>query len=131
MVYGDFCYFGIRKMIIHILAKHSENIPPDNIIHVQFGIDGVPLAKSSASSFWPILIKIREYPDVLPVAVYHGKSSSKPPDVHIYLREFVEELKYIMQSGVVVDSTVMHVRVSAFIMDAPAKSYVLDIKVCI
>lgn len=131
MATGEFCYFGLKKMLTQILMTHQDNFPHRNICRLQFGIDGVPLAKSSGSSFWPILVKITDFPDVLPIAVYHGISESKPPDVHIFLEEFVQELVMIREEGFQIGDAHFTIEISAFIMDAPAKSYVLDIKVCI
>lgn len=124
---GQMCYFGIKKMIRQILTKNEDDPLPNNCGHLQFGIDGVPIAKSSGSAFWPILIKLREYPDVLPVAVYQG--SGKPPDVHEYMAEFVTELDSVLQNPIPWKNLFIRFELCGFIMDAPAKSYVLDIKV--
>lgn len=124
---GHFCYFGLKKMVLHILKKHAHEIPTDNCCQLQFGIDGIPLSRSSGSSFWPILVKIKQFSDVLPVAVYHGHS--KPPSVHEFMQDFVQELQTLLTDGLSYANREIKFFVSAFIMDAPAKSFVLDIKV--
>lgn len=124
---GHFCYFGLKKMLTHILVKHANEISPDHCCQLQFGIDGIPLTRSSTSSFWPILVKIKQFPDVLPVGVYHGHT--KPPNVHIFMEDFVQELQTLLIDGLICENKNIKFVVSAFIMDAPAKSFVLDIKV--
>ncbi|XP_055628984.1 uncharacterized protein LOC129770283 [Toxorhynchites rutilus septentrionalis] len=122
---GYYCYFGIKKMIEHILLKNEKNAL-DKRYEIQFGIDGVPLAKSSRSSFWPIMVKMNKFPDVLPVAVYHGPG--KPSNVHEYMQDFVLELQNLIANGMEFNNTQLELSVSAFIMDAQAKAFVLDIK---
>lgn len=124
---GKFCYFGLKRMLTHILTRNSDQPLQNNCGNLQFGIDGVPLAKSSGNSFWPILVKLKEYPDVLPVACYEG--AGKPPDIHIYLQEFITELDDVLKNPITWNDVEIHMKLSAFIMDSPAKSYVLDIKV--
>lgn len=122
---GQFCYFGLQDMIKHILSWQTA--PIQSYYELQFGIDGIPLTSSSRSTFWPILVKIKAFPNVLPVAVYHG--ISKPRDVHDYMREFVNELNTVLQHGVEYGNKQITFGVSAFIMDAQAKSFIMDIKV--
>lgn len=64
---------------------------------------------------------------MLPVAVYYG--ASKPDDVHEFMSDFIVELDLISQNGFCLNEARFTFTVSAFIMDAQAKSYIMDIKV--
>ncbi|XP_021707311.1 uncharacterized protein LOC5574795 isoform X1 [Aedes aegypti] len=123
---GEFCYLGLKRAVEQIMIKN--NVKPNCEIHyrLQFGIDGLPLTKSSKSSFWPILVKIIGFRDVLPVAVFCG--TSKPSSIHEYMHEFVEELDHVLKVGMEINNLRVMFSVDAFIMDAPAKAFVMDIK---
>lgn len=69
---GNYCHIGLRQAIDFYLSACC--IIPDTII-LDFNIDGVPISRSSNSSFWLILTKImsNKYPDMIfVVGVYHG-----------------------------------------------------------
>lgn len=69
-----------------------------NSIDISVNIDGLPLSKSSNSTFWPILYKIINVENtstVLLAALYHG--TDKPKNVNEYLYDFIEECKKSME----------------------------------
>lgn len=124
---GEFCYMGIKRAVEQILVMNDVNLTPNIQYSLQFGIDGLTLTKSSKSCFWPILVKIIGFREVLPVAVFCG--TSKPSSVHEYMDEFITELDQVLKNGMEINKLRLMFSVDSFIMDAPAKAFVLDIKV--
>ncbi|KAJ8910893.1 hypothetical protein NQ315_014221 [Exocentrus adspersus] len=104
---GSYYYFGIEKTIILLSVN----------------IDGLPLSKSSGSSFWPILClitSIKKLEDkVFIVALYHGSEKPKNPNVL---------LKFIYENNICINNILCTFRVQMLICDTPAKSYVLQVK---
>ncbi|KAI8115911.1 hypothetical protein CVS40_11942 [Lucilia cuprina] len=66
------------------------------------------------------------YPDVFSVGVYEGYS--KPKDVNEYIMEFVNEAKLLLENGICFENKLFEIKIGCFIMDAPARSFVLGIK---
>lgn len=125
---GEYCFFGLKNMLQCILSKIDDFKDMTNHYQLQFGIDGIPLTKSSRSSLWLILLKIKSFPLVLPVAVYHG--TGKPKNVHDYMRDFIAELDLLLRDGILFNDRRITFSVCSFVMDAQAKSYVMNIKAC-
>lgn len=75
---GVYFHFGLKEGILNNL---TDNLVEDvNKIKVAIGVDGLPLAKSSGSQFWPILAYIIEPVlctkkkfNVFLVGLYHDK----------------------------------------------------------
>ncbi|EFX67076.1 hypothetical protein DAPPUDRAFT_64179 [Daphnia pulex] len=97
-------------------------------IKIFVNIDGIPIAKSGSSQFWPILGKIawvkRSKPFI--IGVYWGPK--KPIDVNIYLADFVEEATLLEVTGFEYCLIIVFVTIVAFICDYPALSFILCIK---
>lgn len=95
------------------------------------GVDGLPLAKSSGSCFWPILGYIRQKNQIVfPIGIYWGHE--KPIDSNIFIKDFVDEIKFLSSNGI--DVEILNkdkkkiiknllIRIDAFCCDSPAKSY--------
>lgn len=81
---GSYFHFCLRVGILRSLYRLNLENVPDNI-KLFVNIDGIPLAKSSNSQFWPILVAIRGFRASSPfvVGIYHG--STKPKFVNDYL----------------------------------------------
>ncbi|KAF0738965.1 Uncharacterized protein FWK35_00026487 [Aphis craccivora] len=65
------------------------------------GDHGLPLTKSSSSSFWPILGYTADYskkPSVFLIGLYWGKE--KPSSSNLFFNDLVEELKYLATNGI-------------------------------
>jgi len=62
-----------------------------------------------------------------PIGVYNGKN--KPSNSNIFLPRFVEEIKNLQKSLYLHDK--IKIKISKIICDAPAKSFILCIKVLI
>ena len=117
---GEFCYFGIQKVLSKIVGNNSFI----KEIHVCFNVDGIPLFKSSKLQLWPILGLIKNIPHSSPftIAVFCGKNKPKPLDT--FLKPFIEELNNLLQNGFINESKdYFNVKVHSFICDAPARAY--------
>lgn len=122
----QYIYLGIREQIESELCKCTPEILETLNITLFFNVDGIPLFKSTGTSFWPILCAIREPSPVavFPVALTYGK---KPANLD-FLVEFVSELKYLLHHGLQFDNKTISVKLGAVVCDAPAKAMVKGIK---
>lgn len=123
---GKYLHFGLKEMIEVFIMLYNIDLNLTNNFIMYFGIDGIPISKSSKSNFWPILLNIKGYKLVLPIGVYHGKG--KPSDINVYLEKFLTELDDVLKNGLLVNSKQITMEVGTFVMDAQAKCLVLDIK---
>ncbi len=123
---GQYHHFGIEKGILLTLKNLKTFTAADQVI-LQFNIDGLPLFKSSAVDFWPILGLIKQAGcKPFLVGLYCGKK--KPLDVADYLKDFIPELHHLLQNGLVVNDSTVPVKVDCFVCDAPARAYLKNIK---
>lgn len=129
---GIYYHFGVKCNIIKYLDKNFS----DEVIKLVIGVDGLPLAKSSGSMFWPILAYIRQKNEfVFPIGIYWGYN--KPEDSNMFVKYFVDEIKEIITYGIDVEvisnnslTFVIHksVIVDTFCCDAPARAFLLKTK---
>lgn len=128
---GIYYHFGVGFSIKKYIDKQFSS----ETIKLVIGIDGLPLMKSSGSTFWPILGYIRqENETVFPIGIYWGYS--KPDDSNVFLNDFVTEIRELVINGINVELlsnnslTVFHkkVIVDTFCCDAPARAFVLKTK---
>jgi hypothetical protein len=122
---GKFKYYGIANGVSKIVAQHKRFWEENASIDLQFNIDGVPLFKSTGAQFWPILCRFHTFEPFL-VALFHG--SSKPSPLEDYLEDLLKEIKTVTQTGLIVDGKHFTVNIQMFICDAPARSYLKQIK---
>ncbi|CAI6373263.1 unnamed protein product [Macrosiphum euphorbiae] len=120
---GNYYHFGLANAI-------KENIPlnfKNNAIHIVAGIDGLPLFKSTAEEFWPILAYIQpNRSNVFPVGIYCG--NRKPLDSNTFLKYFVEEINLLDNNGIEINGKNFKVILDVLCCDAPAKSFILKTK---
>jgi len=84
---GKYYHFGISNELKKI--KNFLNISEDSI-NINIGIDGLPISKSSGSTFWPILGSIENVSSstyVFLIGLYWGLE--KPLDSNLYLSDLV------------------------------------------
>lgn len=96
---GLYFHFGLAAGI-HQFVNNSPGINV-NEFNIAIGIDGLPLAKSSGSQFYPILAYIIEpfkNKYVFLVGLYHGYE--KPKNSDDFLSDFVSEMINISQNGI-------------------------------
>jgi hypothetical protein len=118
---GKYWHFGLKQGIHQQLANLPHNSIPESI-SILVNIDGIPLTKSSRSTFWPILGLI--YGEEIPflIGVYHG--TGKPDYVNSFLSKFIDEAVQLEKDGLDHRGLNVKVRLSGFIYDAPARSFV-------
>ncbi|XP_046407945.1 uncharacterized protein LOC124172544 [Ischnura elegans] len=124
MAPGKYCYFGFLG-IIKIALSHcpSDNIP--DTIKLFMCFDGLPLSKSSASQFWPILCSLLSEDKLFGpfvVSLYHG--NAKPSSADECLRDFVNDLINVLDTGIDFNNRVVTVKLSGIVCDAPAKAFI-------
>lgn len=121
---GQYYHFGLRNEIErHFLFKDNST----NEIQLVIGIDGLPIAKSTTSQFWPILGYIRPYSgNVFPIGIYLGME--KPHDSNDLLQDFVNEAKILLKDGIIINNKIYTIVFDVFCCDVPAKSFILKIK---
>lgn len=121
---GKYYHFGVKsKLLLKLIQKDFDG----DEVNISINIDGLPLTKSSDSQFWPILIKVDELEnEPFPIGVYHGKK--KPNNSNIFLSRFVDEMKILQSEGLRLHNKTVKVKISKIVCDAPAKSFVLNIK---
>lgn len=123
---GEFCYFGVKFCLNSFLENYGTDVinKIDSCLYLNFNIDGIPLYRSSPISFWLILCTINNV-DMMPlvIGIYCG---TRKPNINSYLQKFTEEMREftsIMYKGIEYS-----IKVRAIIADAPAKSFIKQIK---
>lgn len=119
---GYFWYHGLENCLSGIENYISK--PELNTLNLSFNIDGLPIANSSKSQFWPILVNVTNVKQFAPqvVAVFSG--DSKPPSVGEYLQKFVDELQNLLESGIQINNIKFSIKIDNFICDTPARSFI-------
>ena len=89
-------------------------------LQLSVNIDGLPLFKSSAVSFWPILCAIANVKPCYPfvVAVFCG--TRKPSDFN-FVSDTIQDLKQLIESGFQYNDKHLAVELHSIVCDAPAK----------
>lgn len=125
---GEYCHFGITHAIFEIISndlRRRENCKLQGV-HIAISIDGLPLSKSSLSTFWPILGSLLLNGPVFIIGVYHG--NCKPKSNALFLKHFVNEALFLYEHGIEIDDVIVPFSIKYFVLDAPAKSFVLNVK---
>lgn len=117
---GEYWHHGVENCIKKLLPSLSA----PTTIHLTINIDGLPVFNSSKVEFWPILFNIAEMPKVVPMVagVYCGKA--KTNDIDSFLSPFVDEMKTIMENGILINSQKITVKLRCFVCDSPARAFV-------
>ena len=112
-------------------SAQFKQIPGENYYH--FGIEnGIVTSLRKKLNLTNFEIKILgtvvELPkaDIFIIGLYAG--SSKPLCVTTFLNDFIIEMKHLLQNGVRYSDQIYPIVVNAIICDAPARSYVMQIK---
>lgn len=119
---GEYYHFGIQKSLEDLFKKHCRK--PTDPIQIGINIDGLPIAKSSNSQFYPILGL--ESKDVFLIGLYHGYE--KPKNFNQFLSDFIEEAIQLTNNGVELFGQIYNFKITKFLFDAVAKASILAIK---
>lgn len=101
---GKYYYFGIEKTLNLFCINYKIKIQSHEEFLVAINVDGLPLSKSSNSSFWPILCIVKSIKilinQVFLIALYHG--SEKPTNE--FFKDFVNECIHLSNNGILINS---------------------------
>ncbi|XP_046386969.1 uncharacterized protein LOC124156450 isoform X1 [Ischnura elegans] len=124
---GTYCHVGIEKSLRNVISQNTS-VAESGTIRLQCNVDGLPLAKSSGSQVWPILMSLQDFPTVTPfiVGIFHG--NQKPLSCSEYFEEYVREMVRLGREGVVYNGLRLEIKVTGYICDAPARAFVKQIK---
>lgn len=125
---GEYHHLGLNREIKSLLLS-SIDLPLT--LELTFRIDGLPLTTNPPSQLWQILgcftnINVNNRQNVFMIGAFYGKS--KPEDSIEYLQEFVDELKQIINEGIIYKDKVVKLKMHALICDVPTKAFVLKIR---
>lgn len=120
---GDYHYFGLKNTLLQIVQASK---PSSNILWLSFNVDGLSLFKDTNEQLWPILCKVIDSKiPPLPVSAWYGHVHASLDN---YFKDFVPELKELLQNGFEAEGEQYSVRIHSFVCDAPATAYVKGIK---
>lgn len=123
MAPGEYFHCGLEKA----LMMHGQYLSPNANAEllIDIFVDGMPLYKSSSKSLWPILGAFSEFKNTEPflIATYIGPS--KPPDVAIFLKRFVEEYIKLKNEGIKIDDKLFIPKIRLFVCDTPARAFLI------
>lgn len=122
---GQYVYLGIECSVVKILARNIEFLESSNSVDLLVNIDGVPLFKSSNAQLWPIICRFSDFEPFI-VAVFCGVH--KPNSVDDCLEDFLAEYSELQRKQITVNGHKIHVRIKAFVCDAPARAFLKCIK---
>lgn len=119
---GEYCHIGLIKNLQYISQFYVGTT-----MELSFNIDGLPLFNSTNKHLWPILclIKNMQMPPFV-IGIFYGQS--KPCPLHLYLKDFIEELSFLLKNGLEVNDRYFNIKIHSFICDAPARAYIKQIK---
>lgn len=126
---GKYIHFGLKYALEHNLQIYFNSIQVPDTIFLNFNIDGLPISNSSLSQFWPILASISQvdfHTEPFVIGIYHG--NTKPDSNNEFLKLFVDELEDLLKSGIKFKNMNVKICVGAFICDAPARAFILNVK---
>ncbi|XP_060882093.1 uncharacterized protein LOC132953757 [Metopolophium dirhodum] len=128
---GSYVHLGIKNMLLPFLSKHNAQVYiTPHILKIGINIDGLPIAKSSKTQLWPILISVINFKElrnhVIPIGIFHG--FQKPHSIEEFLNPFIIDLLEIIDNGLTVNDTLFTLEISNISCDAPAKAFLLNVK---
>lgn len=121
---GHYYHCGVEKGILSTLQRMQVKRIPSKRIKLLINVDGVPIAKSSGSQFWPILGRLSGFPHSKPflIGIYHGPS--KPSDANVFLADFTTEILDLLEKGILYNGEVLTLVIFGFVCDAPARAFI-------
>jgi len=118
---GEYFHFGSHNIIKQMVLKDN-----DKCFKLLINIDGLPLAKSSQASLWPILCSNTVNMTVYLVGAYFGYK--KPTNSNVFLQPLINDLIDLINNDYIHNGNIIKVLLFALICDAPAKSFALCVK---
>ncbi|XP_075741458.1 uncharacterized protein LOC142790722 [Rhipicephalus microplus] len=125
MVPGHYCHFGLQKSLENALSKARYE---GSHVSLAFNIDGLPISKRSTMQLWPIQCMIREDRRIPPFVVGIFTGPGKPASANEFLNKLVSDLQQLLSQGMIFHGHLIDVSLKCFVLDAPARSFVFQIK---
>ncbi|KAA0702693.1 hypothetical protein E1301_Tti011221 [Triplophysa tibetana] len=91
---GEYIYYGLETGIRRTLLQCPAST---DHIAVTINVDGVPLFRSSAAQFWPMLAKVEGFEPFI-VCLFSG--TTKPVPLGDYIQDLAEEIKRLRETGI-------------------------------
>lgn len=121
---GSYYHFGLANGLFSCLIPiHPPNLPSK--ISILINVDRIPLAKSSKTTFWPILGLIHGFVGPFPIGDYCG--NGKPASLDQFSKKFVREVVVLKYEGLTLNGVTIPVEIRGVVCDAPARSFVTGI----
>lgn len=120
---GQYIYYGLEQGIKLKIAQCQSF--SQNLVELCVNIDGVPLFKSNSVQFWPILAQFHNF-DPFIVALFCG--TAKPSPLDDFVKDLLEEFQHLKAVGMEYEGQLYAISLTAFICDAPARSFLKCIK---
>lgn len=114
---GSYCHFPLKSTLLDLLAQH----PDIKEVFLQLNVDGLPISRSSSQQFWPVLGHVTNLPNSSPfvIGLYYGQE--KPTSSNDLLQQTVQDILSFQDLE-------LKVKVHSVVCDAPARSFVLNVK---
>ena len=141
---GEYMYLGFKENILKFLhckfgSKEMKTgevmqcgcLVKELKVSLNINIDGLPIFKSTNTSFWPILCScifnncLCEPLQPFIVSVFYGHDK---PEINSYLQKCIAELSILLENGIIFENTSINVELRSIIADAPAKAFLKQTK---
>lgn len=124
---GQYYHFGVLNSIAEVLHQNVDILRNIHTLELQVSIDGLPLYKSSATQFWPILGTLQNIKQEEPVTIGLFCGTSKPTSLAEYLQEFISEVNELAK-GFEFEGVMLTLLLSSMVCDAPARAFLKNVK---
>ena len=121
----EYIHFSLRDKLHKCLLGYSDTVLTGlKAVEISLNIDGLPIFKSTQSSVWPVLCALHvpgQRLTVFPITLTYG--SSKPTSLD-FLDDAITDVKNLLEHGLEYAGTVIDVKLSCVVCDAPARAFV-------
>ncbi|XDV16329.1 hypothetical protein PO909_016096 [Leuciscus waleckii] len=124
---GQHYHFGLLKSITEVLHQNIDILSSIHTLELQASIDGLPLFKSSATQFWPILGTLQNIRQEEPVTIGLFCGTCKPTSLTEYLEDFIAEVNELA-NGFEFEGVRLTLHLSSMVCDAPARAFLKNVK---
>ncbi|XP_067299354.1 uncharacterized protein [Pseudorasbora parva] len=124
---GQYYHFGVLNSITEVLHQNVNILTKIHTLELQVNIDGLPLFKSSATQFWPILGTLQNIRQEEPVTIGLFCGTCKPTSLSEYLEDFISEVNEL-EKGFEFEGVRLSLQLSSMVCDAPARAFLKKVK---
>ena len=117
-------YFGLESQIkLHLSLYPPTTVENEDVLLINWNTDGLNLYNSRNTQFWPFLYYIANLRPPIIFEVVLTAVECKPNDLN-YTREFVNELKHLIETGFDFCGKRYRIEMHVSICDAPARAFI-------